>query len=353
MPKPAEIVYKGITYRSITKLCDTLGISLKLVSYRLRKGYTVEQAVETPLKRKKHEIVYKGIKYNNIKELCNYLDIPYTTVLNRVNTGYTIEQAIETHIINHNKPKKTIINGKEYLSLSEACKDLDKNYSTINGRIQLGYTAEQALSMPDKEKIIINGKEYSSIRQACIDLGKSPSTIYRNLKLGYSIEDAFEKESDRHKKFIDNPIIINNKTYSSIKKACTDLDIQYDRVCSRIRNGYTINDAFSLEDQRKCIQIDLMGKKFSSILELVNEYNIAYNTVSRRLQAGLDKEVAIINIHNIHLKYIGMDYKAYYNIGSNPEYVTARQIIEQYRPDLLDLYDKYNPKGKYNPYRGW
>ena len=307
MPKPAEIVYKGITYRSITKLCDTLGISLKLVSYRLRKGYTVEQAVETPLKRKKHEIVYKGIKYNNIKELCNYLDIPYTTVLNRVNTGYTIEQAIETHIINHNKPKKTII----------------------------------------------NGKEYSSIRQACIDLGKSPSTIYRNLKLGYSIEDAFEKESDRHKKFIDNPIIINNKTYSSIKKACTDLDIQYDRVCSRIRNGYTINDAFSLEDQRKCIQIDLMGKKFSSILELVNEYNIAYNTVSRRLQAGLDKEVAIINIHNIHLKYIGMDNKAYYNIGSNPEYVTARQIIEQYRPDLLDLYDKYNPKGKYNPYRGW
>ena len=49
------------------------------------------------------------------------------------------------------------------------------------------------------------------------------------------------------------------------------------------------------------------------------------------------------------LIHIGLDGKAYYKVQWSQDLVTARQIVEYYRPDLIKAYDKNNPTGKWNP----
>ena len=48
--------------------------------------------------------------------------------------------------------------------------------------------------------------------------------------------------------------------------------------------------------------------------------------------------------------YIGLDGKARYKLRWSEDPQTAREVVEYYRPDLLDNYDRYNPTGEYKLY---
>lgn len=49
--RPVTVEYKGIIYNSYKDLCDTLGLSRSTFVCRLRKGLTVEEAVEKGAKK--------------------------------------------------------------------------------------------------------------------------------------------------------------------------------------------------------------------------------------------------------------------------------------------------------------
>lgn len=49
--KPVTVEYKGILYNSYKDLCDTLGLSRSTFVSRLRKGLTVDEAIEKGLKK--------------------------------------------------------------------------------------------------------------------------------------------------------------------------------------------------------------------------------------------------------------------------------------------------------------
>lgn len=49
--RPVTVEYKGIIYNSYKDLCDTLGLSRTTFVSRLRKGLTVEEAVEKGAKK--------------------------------------------------------------------------------------------------------------------------------------------------------------------------------------------------------------------------------------------------------------------------------------------------------------
>ena len=95
--------------------------------------------------------------------------------------------------------------------------------------------------------------------------------------------------------------------------------------------------------------VTAFGFRYSSISRFSKAWRIPQSTIRTRFKEGFDIEVAIITRDRLVLRHIGLDGKAYYKVQWSPDLVTARQIVEYYRPDLIEAYDKNNPTGKWNP----
>ena len=95
--------------------------------------------------------------------------------------------------------------------------------------------------------------------------------------------------------------------------------------------------------------VTAFGFRYSSISRFSKAWGIPQSTIRTRFKEGFDIEVTITAKDATQLIHIGLDGKAYYKAKWAPDLVTARQIVEHYRPDLLDAYDKNNPTGKWNP----
>lgn len=92
-----------------------------------------------------------------------------------------------------------------------------------------------------------------------------------------------------------------------------------------------------------------LGVYCKPIRNLAEAWHISEDLLSDRLKAHIEPCVAVLTTDYLELAYIGLDDKARYKLPWSELPVTARQIIEHYRPDLIDLYDKHNPTGKYEP----
>ena len=98
------------------------------------------------------------------------------------------------------------------------------------------------------------------------------------------------------------------------------------------------------------------GKEFS-VGSASKEFNLTKKSILNRFNSQWDIETSLVvtSVSKGHpgakIQFIGLDGKAYYRTTWSQDPVTARQIIEHYRPDLLEAYDKYNPTGEYRPYK--
>ena len=101
-----------------------------------------------------------------------------------------------------------------------------------------------------KKEVLINGKTYPSIKALCQEYGIGTDYVYRRMKEnGETLEEAIKN--------IDNKsFVVDGKRYTSIQKACSDLGISYPRVLGRINDhGDSKNEA--IEHVRTHPQISL------------------------------------------------------------------------------------------------
>lgn len=321
MVQPKEI-YDPIQnkyYSSIDELCKDYNIS-KYTFYKTYKkcegniDNTFNKLIKEKEKRDNLKVIYEGVEYKSLFSLCKKLNLPLDTINYRIRHGYSLEEALHTPI---KRIEYVELGGKRYKSLHELCRELNINYYTIISRLSRGYTIEQAINEDahrghkvkhalKAKQITINGAKYSSLGEACKDYGISKQTVYNRLKRGMNIEDAITLEKK-------NPW----------KKSKLNINT-----------------------------LSIMGKTYDSLAKLSNEYKASQDRVRSRILSGLDVEVAVISETSTSLRFIGLDNKSYYHVAWSNDYVTARDIVKYYRPDLVSLYDRYNPTGEYNPYRG-
>ena len=109
------------------------------------------------------------------------------------------------------------------------------------------------------------------------------------------------------------------------------------------------------------LSLSAFGVTYPSIRKAAAAFGIPESTLRHRLENDWDIEVAlIVSTGRVTLGFMGLDGKAYYRVSwldkNSAEYgsgniQTSREIVEHYRPDLLDAYDKSNPTGEYHPYK--
>lgn len=198
--KGKKIKYKGIEYSSIKSLCETYKVSYAMVSQRLKNGFTIEDAIEIPLKKHRNGIpvIYKGVQYQSIRSLAHSKNIPYHVVQMRIKKGIDIETAIDTPV-GELMGNQIEFKGKLYPSFSNLCKTYNISSSIALSRLNMNWSLEKTLTTPVRKtknkfipELIYNGKKYNSLKELCDDVGADYQNTLNRLHRGKNLKESIE-----------------------------------------------------------------------------------------------------------------------------------------------------------------
>ena len=146
------------------------------------------------------------------------------------------------------------------------------------------------------------------------------------------------------------------REFETLLDMCSYHDLPLSRYYSRKKLGWSIERILT----EPCTPIkknsnifETLFGRFESQNELIKATGLRKEILKERLYNGVEVDVCILvgNQTNVSLKFIGMNRKAYYKIHlEGSKIMTTREVIEFYRPDLLEKYDEMNPHGIYRPH---
>lgn len=150
------VCIEGKMFASTKEACEYYDINYSTVKYRLNKDWTIEEALELiPKKDKFIGPVTVGDKnFKSYCEACKYFNIRKEVVKYRLRRGWTIEEAFGAKVRPRTQYETIKIKDKTFNSLAEACKFYDILKNTVRYRLKHGWSIEDALcTRPGKKKI--------------------------------------------------------------------------------------------------------------------------------------------------------------------------------------------------------
>ncbi len=188
MKEQKTYVCQGVVYPTLKGLCDAYEKNPTTVARRINElGWTVEEAIFTPVG---YGFVYECIEYESLLDACKKLGKDYELVRSRIKRGWSREKALSTPLI---MTEPVVVNGITYKSLLHACNELDKNYDVIRGRIKNGMSIADAFALPvtnNHIEFIYKGILYKTLKEACKALGLPYGRTKFRVQNGWTIEEA-------------------------------------------------------------------------------------------------------------------------------------------------------------------
>ena len=325
----------GNKFSSETIMCKYYGISRCTYRDRLNSGWSIGDALTTPIKTINKCKDHLGNEYNSQAEMCRYYGVNIKNYYERIRLGWTLEDALTKKGIGIECYDHL---GNKFDSKKDMCEYYGKSLVLVTKRLNSGWTLKDALTKNVKEapKNTYHdhlGNEYKSREDMCRHYGIKGSTFQHRLKLGWSVEDALITPAiEREKRCKDH--LGNN--FKSIGDMCAYYGIDSIVFNARVRNGWNTKDALTIpaNNEKKCK--DPLGNQFNSHKEMCEHYGIGYEAYNARMKKhnwnlsdalgisgkGLDIDIRnriIINsaIHNINRAYRGIDGKVYYTCIDN------------------------------------
>lgn len=198
----------------------------------------------------------------------------------------------------------------EYPNIKQMCKHYDIHPATYYARIKNGWSIEDALTTPagvskysEKRGYIKDhkGNLFINTTEMC-KLYRIPYEAYRSrIKNGWSIEDALTKpligpcKSTKAKPIIDH----EGNSFSSERQLCEFWDISRYSYRNLVHNlQWSSEDAINhlLNSKRKKSKHDTItfyNKTFANLSELCDEFNVDKNNYYYRINAGWSQEEAL------------------------------------------------------------
>ena len=144
--------------------------------------------------------------------------------------------------------------------------------------------------------VTINGVKYKSIMQACKAWGKNSGCIYRRLKENFTIDDAFNLP-DENKVFSRDHL---GNTYPTFKAMCDAWKKPITTVRYRLEKGLSIEKALTApvpviykKYNRGTLSKDHLGKMYHSTREMCKAWGVNNWTFLGRLNKGWSIEKAL------------------------------------------------------------
>jgi len=289
-------------------------------------------------------IIINGKRYNSIKEMLSGEQISETLLYNTkikynlstIDAVFKIKE-IRARNNNHyhsNTPKEIVINGITYASIAKALKALSISDGKLRSRMKrYNLNTEKAIESILEERniygtnivdrkgkaTVINGKRYNSIKDAAEDCGLNYQTVISYIKLrNMSAEEVINtllKKSENGENTMEKtkPVIINNKSYKTIREAMLKENITSSKL-QEVKQQYNLDtfDAVSkiiadkIKNQKDEIrtfpyhqakEITVNGVTYTSISKALKEVGITQNQCYYRMKRhNLSAEKAIESI---------------------------------------------------------
>lgn len=244
-----------------------------------------------------------GSYYWSLSEIADEYGLKEVTVQKRVQSGWTIAEAaglVRPPIRRTGRLKPVWVEGREYPSIVDLCKEFEIDPRVFDYRVnQCGWTLEEAIEIRPRNTwtgFSLAGREYGSLREACRILGLHYKKVESRLRGGWSLLDAFSLQ-DRHPNN-KKQLQVGSLNFHSIKEAAIHFGLPSSRVTERLRSGWTTEQALELADppkptkNRKRRELVVKGTGYSSLRELASAFKVNENTLRMRLDAGWTIEQA-------------------------------------------------------------
>ncbi|MCR5670715.1 MAG: hypothetical protein K6G10_06885 [Butyrivibrio sp.] len=169
--------HTGRHFTSKEKMLRFWGITKSAYQSRLKKGWTLEKALTTPVRQKKQSITYNGVVYDKLSDFCKEYGITLGTYYNQRKLGWTLDRIVNDLGNGCFKPCKDPW-GNPYDSINEMLSAYNVSYSMYHQRLEDGWTLEEILLIPSKGIYIshyrklfkMDGEEHYSFK--CPTCGK-------------------------------------------------------------------------------------------------------------------------------------------------------------------------------------
>lgn len=189
VPPERRTDHHGKTYPTIKAMCFEWGIQEPVYLTRRRLKWTVQRALETPVKKKSEPVTdHQGNVYPSVQAMCEAWGVIPGTYRRRRETGMDVQTALEA-------PNlcciPTRVDGKDYPSIAAAARAHAVDPAIVGTRLQKGVPVEEAFRPPERHIIRApDGREFSNVEELCTAYGISYSTYRRNMGEGMSLLDA-------------------------------------------------------------------------------------------------------------------------------------------------------------------
>lgn len=290
-------------------------------------------------------VLYKGEYFSDYKAFCKHIGLSHITLGDRIRKGQTLEEAVE---VKGKFSKKIEYKGKVYSSLAELARTFGINATSLNLRLKKGMSVEEALNrpLPKKNKYLCEGKyvELIEVKMYCKEHGANEFTVIQyyldrkeeNLDIRDIVKALLEKKENQ-------TVTYHGKKYPNFSKAISDLKIKESPTTIKNRmekHGMSFEEVIDADPRMfKGGRIfQYKDKVYYSFKELSEGVNIPENTLRKRLKNGLSVEEAVEAPRNQIVKnrevitYKGKTYRKWSEFfEENPLFKLARASIQNRR----------------------
>lgn len=299
----------GNAYSSYKDMCAAYGVAPKIFNNRKRAGWNVRDCLLGKDRQREWNgrcQDHLGKWYDSLKDMCEAYNISVATFKDRLNDGWDLQGCLTGVNAKGGSRKCKDHLGNEYPSYVKMCEHWGIRYGLFMGRLQNGWSIEDALtreveistSQSKKEvrhKSTVRdpeGNEFETLVDMCKYHNVKYSTFVNRKKKGRSLEDCLKATIEQAKKCEDH---LGNK-YDSINDLCRTWGITSIMYRERLKRGYSLKDTLELVKLSRHIAlpvVDLNGIKYDSCIELCKANNIAIAELRSLMQGGISAEEAL------------------------------------------------------------
>lgn len=239
-PKSIPIVLEGIEYDSPQEAARHYRIDLKLVKNRLsRCGWTIRESygIDPPPIFHSHELKVGDKTYKSISEAAAAYSIDHRRVWYRLKSGWTPEEALEIE----SSPNCFEYKGEIYASRNEAARRLGIEPYLVNNRINKGWSIDQAFGYESPPKsITFKGKIYKNYGDLAAEYGIHRERFRRRYfrsSGGWTLEQSLELDSPP------GSFKFQNRLYKGTGELAREFGLNRQTLQWRLKEGWTLEEA--------------------------------------------------------------------------------------------------------------
>lgn len=189
-----NVVFRGRS-RSLAEWAEGLRMPYDVLRYRLKAGWTPEEAFTIPVRDLEDFLTLDGVKKTKA-QWCKEKGLTQNALLGRLQRGWSVADALNTPMVTKKHQRGLTFQGVTK-SKSQWARDHGLTSSVLLSRIKKGWPIEKALETPMQEKpearLITYQGTTLPLTAWARRVGMKPVTLSSRLNSGWSIEEALSK----------------------------------------------------------------------------------------------------------------------------------------------------------------